>query len=202
MIAVLRKNDTRLLEQSINKILKRLIDSLNAKTKVDEWQALDIIKTIIQEYGDVTFEELVYTFNQAAMGRYGKDFNRIDKMTICTWIDTFKNGDERLTMLETRHKKSAHQQYVAPAPMTEQEQARFDQLQNVIKTVQDKGKMKEPVKFDLPWLHSDREFLSALTELAVDMDEREINELIKSYSKKNFKEGIAVLEAELKIRKK
>lgn len=79
-------------------LLKALEASLNVKQKLDEAQAFEIVLEIAREFRMLTLDEIVYCFRKAKLGHYGKDYNRIDILSISLWLREYMFSSERTTL--------------------------------------------------------------------------------------------------------
>jgi hypothetical protein len=187
------------LKQQLNALLHHLVASLNAKDKINEMQALDIIDVIVQEYKYLKFEELVFVFKQAKMGRYGKDYNRIDVMTICTWIDTYAVSDERLGYLESRHNKFKEES--KPENLTTEEEGKFNEGMKRWKAAIDEANFKRVNEAGVSKEALNEEsFVNGLLLMLPNYSDEELVELRKSYIEQKWAQGVKYVEDEMKHR--
>lgn len=202
-LSVLKQADKVLLVESITKLLKRLVSSLNTKETIDSYQAADIVATIMKEYWGMKLEELIYVFNQASMGRLGKDYNRVDKMTVCMFIDNYLKSDERITILETQHKEAPV--FEKPEPMTEAEQKRFDEIQQYLKLLSVKRNSRPAVDTSAlaeSSLYTLENFIRELTENLPGCSDEELYGLMRECRKQGFPEALELVQKEMESRKK
>lgn len=92
--------------EAIGNLIWGVQESLNITQKMTAIQTFGAASLILDEYSDLTLDELILCFKWAKTGKFGKVFNRMDIQVICEWLQLYRISDERLTYLENRHKKS------------------------------------------------------------------------------------------------
>lgn len=99
-----KKKEERNLVKGICNLIWAIQRSLNLTQKMDDAQAMEAAISILDEFGDLTLDEIVLCFKEAKLGKYGKVYNRIDVQVISEWLQKYRTSDERLTYFENRHK--------------------------------------------------------------------------------------------------
>lgn len=85
------------VQEALINLLKALESSLNIKEKLKLHQVLEIATEVAREYKSLSLEEIILCFRNGKLGYYGKDYNRMDIITISTWLREYKNSAERKT---------------------------------------------------------------------------------------------------------
>ena len=91
-----------LIVSMITKLLDSVILSGNGP-KITPKQASECASIIMSEFWMLRPEEILYVFKQAITGKYGTGFNRLDSMTICSWLREYYEG-ERLSHVHQKNK--------------------------------------------------------------------------------------------------
>lgn len=92
-----RENEGNYLKL-ISLLLMRVMELLNVTNTLSAAQLADLAVRIGKKYYYLRLEELVYVFQQAQNGAYGKDYNRLDSTIIMEWIDRY-DVDERTPLV-------------------------------------------------------------------------------------------------------
>lgn len=162
----------------LNNLLYVTSKSLNVKENLNEFQAFDIINTLLEDYKDVKMEEFIYIFKQGKKGIYGPHYNKFDIETIVHWINSYFNSHEYNDYLENRHKRFDYEQVV----LTEEQKQGW---QKIAQTVA--GFNEKPFTGNLEsWIKSAK--VEQLTAILAD------------FEKSNFIEGINLIKTELDSR--
>lgn len=191
-LATLRREHLPSLKLALNNLLRDLAGSLNVKETIEPHQAVEIIETIISEYWMLKIEEIAFAFKYAKMGRYGKDFNRLDILTVCTWLDKYLDSDERWRLIETQGDKYKQ---VSQAPMSEQEK----KVMYAVNEVAEKKKFVDgPV---VVASLSDAQWKERLFEIIPMASDEDLGEWRKDYLKHGFDVGVEAIDNEILNRK-
>lgn len=86
------------LLKALKNLLKSLEASLNIKEKLEDHQAFEIVIELAREFKHLTLDEFIYCFRKAKLGHYGKDYHRIDILTISLWLRDYMFSSERQGM--------------------------------------------------------------------------------------------------------
>lgn len=109
-LSVLRKEDEASYLKVIAMLLMRTAELLNvsAANSLSTIQTADLTVRIGKQYYYLRMEELVYVFNRAQNGVYGKDYNRLDAPTVMGWIEQY-DVNERTPLVVSLHERAAQQ---------------------------------------------------------------------------------------------
>ncbi|MBO0947556.1 hypothetical protein [Fibrella forsythiae] len=107
-LSVLRKEDEAKYLKVIATLLMRTAELLNvsAANSLSTIQTADLAIRIGKSYYYLRLEELVYVFNRAQNGVYGKDYNRLDAPTVMGWLDRY-DIDERTPLVLSMNQVAA-----------------------------------------------------------------------------------------------
>lgn len=98
-LARIRKESSEEFAEDYIKIwLLELNELLNVSKPMNEKQIDFTAKMILQENPLLTVADIKLVINNAASGKYGKDYNRVDSAVICEWFR--KHWDERMNAAE------------------------------------------------------------------------------------------------------
>ena len=120
-LSVLRKEDEANYLKMIALLLMRTAELLNvsAANSLSTIQTADLAIRIGQAYYYLRMEELVYVFNRAQNGIYGKDYNRLDAPTVMGWLERY-DVDER-TPLAIQMNETAIARSINPEKQPDQQ---------------------------------------------------------------------------------
>lgn len=193
-LALIKQGDERSLFQALNALLHATNLALNVAHKLNEFQAFDIIQTLMTDFKHVKLEELIYIFKQGKKGVYGPHYNKLDIETICGWINGYFISDEYNDYLENRHRKP-----VEKVELTEEQKDNWKETISNFKTFTKENKIKsEPVIVNKV---SKNVFKERFEVYAKGLDERELKELFRQYQN-NAPDYAEIVKNELKSRKK
>lgn len=193
-LALIRKTDERSLFQALNALLHATNLALNVAQKINEFQAFDIIQTLMTDFKHVKLEELIYIFKQGKKGVYGPHYNKLDIETICGWINGYFISDEYNDYLENRHRKP-----VEKVELTDRQKECWAKLISNFKTFVEETKNKsEPVIVNKV---SKNVFKERFKGYAKGLTVEELKQLHKEY-KETAPDYAEVINDELKERKK
>lgn len=176
----------------LNALLSVTAKALNVKENLNNFQAMDIIQTLISDYKDVKIDEFVYIFKQGKKGIYGPHYNKLDIETIIGWINGYFNGDEYNNFLENRHKAPIEKE-----PLTEAQKQNWSTLllaYNKFKEEHEakKEKSKPVIVNQVPF-----EVLSKrLTQIIKTLSDVEIEYWLKEYTEQSNHDMIKLLNIE------
>ena len=88
-LSELRRDDSNLFQKSISLALMRLENDLNVTNTLSGEQTVDLTRKIGKRFYFFRFEEILYVLERGAMGRYGKNYNRLDAEVITGWLDYY-----------------------------------------------------------------------------------------------------------------
>lgn len=167
----------------LNNLLYVTSKALNVKENINEFQAFDIIHTLLEDYKEVKMDEFIYIFKQGKKGIYGPHYNKFDIETIVKWINSYFKSDEYNDYLENRHKKP-----IEHVELTDQQKQNVSKLAEAAREIDASLKRKNnPFDGNLKnWL-----FKASLEQ---------IDNLLKEFKQVKYKEGIEAIELELKNR--
>lgn len=103
---LLKRGELDFTNQSIDNLLFITNVSLNTKTKLSAFQAVQMREHIKATYFELTLEEIALCFRKGCMGEYGPTYNRLDLEIINGWLDKYHMSDERFDHMENRHKNA------------------------------------------------------------------------------------------------
>lgn len=106
-IQKLKNNYRDDLIETIASLITMTSLSLNIKTSLSQFQAFEIIQSIIKDYNYLTCDEVALAFYNGKTGSYGSHYNKLDIETIHNWLRSYSSCDERLDYLENRHKTNS-----------------------------------------------------------------------------------------------
>lgn len=193
-LSLIKMSDERPLFQALNALLHATNLSLNVAHKLNEFQAFDIIQTLMNDYRHVKLEELIYIFKQGKKGIYGPHYNKFDIETICHWINSYFISDEYNNYLENRHKK--------PLQEVELSQEQKDKWKEVISNF--KNFVKENKTSEGPVIVnkvSKNVFKERFKNYAKELSISDLKSLLKEY-KDTAPDYAEVINEELNSRKK
>lgn len=177
--------------------MKTLESALNVKEKLSEAQAFEIIIEIANEFKMLSLDEFVYCFKKAKLGYYGKDYNRLDILSISTWLRTYKDSGERAGMkaeIQSEVRKREHEKMKLEASIPPEDVAKH--IGFVAKMIQ---KMAQEKSAGVKGF-SQSAFHNYISENAHKMSDDEIKSLIKE-SKGKDDEAHRILSEEMESRK-
>lgn len=122
----------------LNALISVTAKALNVKENLNNFQAMDIIQTLISDYKDVKIDEFVYIFKQGKKGIYGPHYNKLDIETFIGWINGYFSGNEYNDFLENRHKIQTEKQ-----PLTEAQKANWTILLTAYNKFKDEHESKK-----------------------------------------------------------
>lgn len=175
-IRVLEINNHDVFEL-LNNLLYVTSKALNVKENINDFQAFDIINTLIEDYKDVKIEEFIYIFKQGKKGIYGPHYNKFDIETIINWINSYFASEEYNNFLETRHLKSNEK-----IELTQEQKDNWKKTLSNFTNAMPEQKQKE-------------DYIKSFTN-------QELNSLLKEYTDFNYKEGVDIINKELNKRSK
>lgn len=157
----------------LNNLLYITSKALNVKENINEFQAFDIINTLLEDYKDVKVQEFIYIFKQGKKGIYGPHYNKFDIETIIHWINGYFASNEYNDYLENRHKQ--------PTEKVELTQAQKDGWKKIVEAVTG---FKKPFNGNIDtWIKT------ATIE--------ELNNILTDFTKSNFAEGVILIQKEI-----
>lgn len=159
----------------LNNLLYVTSMALNVKENINEFQAFDIINTLLADYKEVKMDEFIYIFKQGKKGIYGPHYNKFDIETIVHWINSYFKSNEYNDFLENRHKK--------PIEKTELTQEQKDWWAKLAK------EFKEKKPFD-----------GNVKKWAKDASVEQLNSMLADFENAKHQEGIDLIKEELKNR--
>lgn len=107
-VSYLRKNSEATLELAISSMVSMVSQQFNVKDTLTDDQLLDCTLTIIDEFWMLRPEEILYCFKRAKVGAYGPVYNKLDTLTVLTWLRTYYD-EERVTHFERKNNDLAPQ---------------------------------------------------------------------------------------------
>jgi hypothetical protein len=167
----------------LNNLLYVTSKALNVKENINEFQAFDIIHTLLEDYKEVKMDEFIYIFKQGKKGIYGPHYNKFDIETIVHWINSYFKSDEYNDHLENRHKKP-----VEKVELTKEQKEHWTKIAEIAKGI-DADLKKKNSSFD-----------GNLKNWLFKASVEQINSLLEDFKKVTYKEGIEAIEFELKNR--
>lgn len=184
----------------INNLLYVTSMAMNVKNNLDNFQAMDIVNTIINDYADVKVDELIYIFKQGKKGIYGPCYNKFDLETIISWINGYYGSDEYNDFLENRHK-----QPVKDEPLTEAQRAQWQQTYKIIKDyIFQKEKEARIVRYEnKPTVVNrvtNQVFAERLSNVLPVLEMHELEHYLAEYKKQNYDFGIELINKEIESR--
>lgn len=102
-VSYLKKHNEMDLELAISSMLEMVSQQFNVKEPLNDDQLLDCTLTIIDEFWMLRPEEILYCFKRAKTGAYGPVYNKLDTMTIITWLRIYYD-EERIAHFERKNK--------------------------------------------------------------------------------------------------
>lgn len=201
-ISILKRDSVYALKDGLNILLANLHNNLNAKEKFDSMQAVSIIEIIISNYSLLKFEEIVYALKLGMMGRFGSDYNRVDIMTICTWIDKYEASDEKINYFENLHNKKK-KQAVFPelSEMSEENRVKWAEVTKKIEQAEAIKKQKKPVRIEKDIYNSREKFIENLKENVAGWEYSLLIERVKEYREAKMWDAVQIVETEIDNRR-
>lgn len=92
------------LELIVSLMIELLASSLNAANTLNDTQVDECTLLIIEKYWMLRPEEILLVFKKAKLGEYGTDYNRLDIMTICKWLNRYID-EERTPFFERQNQQ-------------------------------------------------------------------------------------------------
>lgn len=160
----------------LNNLLYVTSKSLNVKENINQFQAFDIINTLLADYKDVKMEEFIYIFKQGKKGIYGPHYNKLDIETIVNWINSYFKSDEYNDHLENRHRKP-----IEKVELTKEQKDWWAKLANEFKE-------KEPFDGNV------KKWVKTATE-------DQLNIMYFDFERAGHKEGVEIIKQEIEKRR-
>lgn len=147
--------EKRIIFTIIEKLLAALSLSLNVGKNLEPHQLDALAKKIYAKYYYLSFDEIMYVFDQGTTGKYGKLYDRIDEEVIFSWLEKY-DTDERI---QIANKKNSDEMEVLKQEKIEEDLLIAKHLVSfsteLIKEVEQKKKKEEDYK-----LYRDKYFTS------------------------------------------
>lgn len=162
----------------MNNLLYVTSKALNVKENINEFQAFDIINTLIEDYKDVKMDEFIYIFKQGKKGIYGPHYNKFDIETIVHWINSYFKSDEYNNFIETRHK-----QHHDKVELTQQQKDWWAKINATVKEIDEKTKK--------------RTFDGNIKMWCLTAKPEELNAMLADFTSAKYQEGIDIITNEI-----
>lgn len=108
--------DRAAVGETIYGLLVNLQQSLNPKEPMTDAQLFEAASLLMDEFRDLTFSEIVYAFKEFKLGKLINDYGRLNIKVLADALTAYRSSDERLTYLESRHKKFEEPREPKPDP--------------------------------------------------------------------------------------
>jgi len=175
-------------------LLKSLEVSMNIREKLDDAQAFEIVVELTREFKGLTIDEFIYCFRKAKLGHYGKDYNRMDILSISLWLREYTASNERIEAIKSLENKNKWREYEEQASQPPPEF--YEKLNATIKKTADK--LKANMIKSKGFAQSD--FHKELREKIFEYSDEEINLLREDAIDKKDLESLEIIDIELKSR--
>lgn len=176
-------------------LLKSLEASLNVKTELREDQVFEIVIELTREFRTLTLDEFVYCFRKAKLGHYGKDYNRMDILTISTWLRDYQFSSERTTKLKELEQQKREQE-LSKKEVVNPPKEFYDQLKKETEKIADKIKIHNQNRKQL----SQDDFHKKLQSEIIYYNKETLTELINDARKQQDVKALEIIQAEIESR--
>lgn len=206
-LVLLKKEDNQKLFDSLANLIAHLDSSLNVGSKLTAPQAMEIVYAIINDFWELTFDEIVIAIRNGKQGKYGKNnktYNRLDIEVVCGWLDAYRCSNERMDLIEAnRYKYKAElNKPINPDEINQEGVAALRTIR--IGLEQSIAKKKQEAFDKLPSVNLDafdKRMEEGLSKFVTELPEEELIEYEKKYSEAGYKRTVGIIQTELKRRK-
>lgn len=177
-----RKNEGELFEV-LNNLLTSLNLSLSVKEKTTEFQALQIVTTIMNDYPHLSVEDVALCFKMGKTGRFGPTYNKLDVQVIGEWLSKYIGSDEYNDYLENRHKMGG--------PTIDEDYKPHPGVKALVEKMIHKIRVDELERKKVGV--TDEKFLMQLAYYSVHYSDNELNAMEEYYKEKDCKDGLEII---------
>lgn len=178
--------------KTLNTLIKFTCNKLNTGKTMDDAQIVDLSMLLANEYSFLTIPQLLYIFKKGERGLFGPLFNKVDKETICTWIDKHLSSDEYTLHLEAEATKFKKATPLIPEPLVKIWKEVVESLPKV-EPVAPNVFPKKP--------QSEESFIENLKEEIQEFENEDLEQFLKQFNQKGWIAGIDLITNEINRRK-
>jgi len=196
-IAVMARKNKNETFNLINSLLHLANESLSVAKPTTSFQAMEIIYMIMNDFKQLTIEEVAIVFRNGKKGFYGSNYNKLDVEVFSNWFISFVSSDEYCDYLENRFKKVDNTVIVE---MTADKQKSIDMLKQSIDDIINQEKKKPITRLPIMSHVSDEEKELRLKALFKKLSEKDLEKHLFIYKQEKFDLGIYLINEEIKSR--
>lgn len=193
---VMRNTSSRLVAQSIDAALVKLVTSVNVSQNLNDIQIQTIVEDLIDKYPNESIEDFILVFKKARQGEFGTIYS-LHSAVIFSWMEFYL--EEKYQALERNLMKERDDMYKRPEKMPEtgegyaefQEWAKTLKQEKVVRPLSDEdvkreGQSEPPTKKAI-FYPSSPESKEAEIKAKIELG-RKIHELSKQHPEKSLEE--------------
>jgi len=109
IIVLIKQHGHDQVRLAIVRAVGTMLEYFNATNAMTGKQLVAFADDFIREFKTDSVEDLLYCLREARTGKYGKDFNRIDGVTLFTWYREYL--ETKLALKEELNHNEKHDQY-------------------------------------------------------------------------------------------
>jgi hypothetical protein len=106
-LGFLKNEDPMAAEMIVSMMIELIAEQFNVKDTFSDIQILDCTLSVMERFWYLRLEEILFTFKQAKLVKYGPVYNRLDTQTILTWLHKYDTEDRlrQIDVFQDAYKK-------------------------------------------------------------------------------------------------
>lgn len=101
-VSLIKKNEPVAFKFLFDSLLAGLLDNISVNHKFNTSQIPMYREAIFAKYYFLTIDEVAYVFKNGIIGKYKKEYNKLDLETLMTWFEIYDTS-ERMEWLDKRN---------------------------------------------------------------------------------------------------
>lgn len=101
-VSVIKKNEPVAFKFLFDSLLAGLLDNISVNQKFSTSQIPMYREAIFAKYYFLTIDEIAYVFKNGIIGKYKKEYNKLDLETLMAWFEIYDTS-ERMEWLDKRN---------------------------------------------------------------------------------------------------
>lgn len=196
-IATLKRQNEKTVFDALNNMIAATNLSLNVQSKTTSYQALEIIYLILNDYANLTLEDVLLCFKRGKSGMYGPTYNRLDFEIISWWLHSYTTSEEYLGFLESAGRRRKAE--IDAIPYSDQA---LEWVAKIKKSVNDAIKEEKPqTPKPIDSKMSEEKWKENMEKHLPEFTEQMLEEFLHKYRINGHQLGINLIENEQRRRK-